>query len=150
MVIGIIPLVAGIICLVPLVYLIVMRRRAQSWETTNGVVTESEVVSFISTVGHHSQKHKASICYEYDVGGKRFEGSQIGFMNPIFRRRSNAESKAQEFPVGTDVAVCFDPSDPSKAVLNSAVSSAKIIMFAAISVVLITLGLLLAAGVFSF
>jgi hypothetical protein len=59
---------------------------------------------------------RPAIKYEYQMGGHRYLGSTVSFLEiPVF---ISAIQKVKEYPAGADVEVYYDPAHPGQAVLE--------------------------------
>lgn len=93
-------------------------RGAQSWRTTTGKVTRSEVRAQKRRDMDDRERTRSvpSVGYEYTVDGRRFSGDRISLAEII--PESDIESTLDRYPVGKQVTVYYDPANPKKAVLE--------------------------------
>lgn len=92
------------------------RRRAAAayaWPTTQGVVLDSTVKSTFNK-GSYAPK----ITYGYSVGGQRYQSSVMSRDFESGSSRDTAEAKANQYPVGREVVVRYNPEKPQEAVLE--------------------------------
>jgi hypothetical protein len=93
-------------------------RQSQSWLSTEGLITKSDVVVKVKRVGKlgkNSRKRKtrrASIEYQYQVDGIKYHSHRV-----TFGMVESADELVAEYPNHKRVIVYYDPSDPSSAVL---------------------------------
>ena len=90
-------------------------KKSAEWPPTNGAITASnlQVRYFRGTKGYY-----AAIRYRYRVADRDYEGDQISF-NRVHAATADAWQKViDEYPVGKDVKVFYDPKNPSTAVLE--------------------------------
>jgi Protein of unknown function (DUF3592) len=102
---------------------------SQSWPSTTGQITDSQVSRSQSTDsdGDTSTSYSAQVAYTYQVGEQTYSGKQIAFgFNPSYSSESKAQADAARYPVGSQVPVYYDPSKPSDAVLQRQVSGSKV------------------------
>jgi hypothetical protein len=93
---------------------------AENWPTVAGGVLSSEVVIHRShsSRGYATVNYMPKVSYEYQVNGQKYMGDGIGFGTATFGKKK-ADEIAAIYPQGTPVTVHYDPSDPSKAVLET-------------------------------
>lgn len=94
---------------------------AQSWPTVSGKVIESQVTS-------RQQKRKGStrtvydfqLKYAYEVNSRSYEGSRLSFhQRNGFAKEEQAKKILTPYPVGTKVAVHYQPDKPGVAILDT-------------------------------
>lgn len=100
-------------------------KRAVTWPTTEGRVTESRVIR------NETGTWGAKVEYAYTIDGAQY-ASQIvnvdGTVNVGFTDKY-AKRTVEEFPVGSTVIVHFDPDEPECSFLKTAPSSASTVRF---------------------
>lgn len=95
-------------------------KKAQSWQTTTGRITHSKVRPVKQRGDHHENvRNQPSVSYEYIVHGKRFTGERISLAEII--PESDIEVILERYPVGAQVTVYYDLSDPKQSVLERAI-----------------------------
>ena len=81
---------AAIISLILFAALVKMKeaRAAQTWQTTRGKITRSEIraVRKRKMDGRENMRNAPAITYEYTVNGKRYTGERISLMEIIPER----------------------------------------------------------------
>ena len=87
---------------------------ANGWPTTKGVVQSSEVAL---VKGGKGDGHVPAVTYAYSVSGVSYVGDRIHFRD-VSEMPEQAERAVASFPVGAEVAVHFDPDEPSKSLLR--------------------------------
>ncbi|MBK8575895.1 MAG: DUF3592 domain-containing protein [Elusimicrobia bacterium] len=103
--------------------------RSADWSTTVGQITESRLVSEVDL-------YRVEIRYTYEVAGKSYMGERVSslgvFVDP---------GLVEKYPKGKTVTVTYNPSDPSKAVLEpgTKVNWPKFPLFALLVTVLMVL-----------
>ena len=106
--IGIVLLVMGLIILLGAVKLFFQSSASSRWSSELGVVTVSE-----TTTGN------ALLVYSYTVHGVRYENNRRSFFSEgAIESPDYAEEVVQQYPVGKEVTVYYNPDDPSDAVLE--------------------------------
>ncbi|MCC6792129.1 MAG: DUF3592 domain-containing protein [Thermomicrobiales bacterium] len=88
---------------------------SRSWPTASGVVTASRVVDD----SYRTNDFEPYVTYSYAVAGKPYVGDVVRSGGFDYRSQRSAEAKLADYPVGSTVAVRYDPDDPSRAVLES-------------------------------
>jgi hypothetical protein len=113
----------GALLLILGLYSTIMDTSASNWPVTEGTITSSQVVSWGSG-GHDPIDYRPSITYQYHVGGKTYNGSQIssgatfyGGVNVDEYEQANAI--VSNYPVGSMVQVHYNPNNPNNAVLET-------------------------------
>lgn len=95
-------------------------RASASWPTTAGEVVRSSVVVDSSRIrgGGYNLSYRADVRYRYEVAAKNFESSTFTFgVQRSFVERTQAESEVALYPVGRNVQVYFDRSEPATSCL---------------------------------
>lgn len=91
-------------------------KASETWPTTNGVVKESSVSR---KKNKDSTTFAPEICYEYRVHGQKHFSSKMGIGGTTsYSSSAKAHSIANEYPVGSQVKVTYDPQNPGYGVLN--------------------------------
>jgi hypothetical protein len=89
---------------------------SKSWPSTLGVVEVSDVDVSRDDDG---TTYAADVVYVYRVGDHEYRGAEIQAGGSVrSSSRSSALKVVNRYPVGTDVAVYYDPADPTEAVLQ--------------------------------
>jgi hypothetical protein len=117
------------------------KKATETWLSTPGEIVSSElsVHRSHSSKGVSTVNFKPELNYEYQVADQKFNGSQIGFGSAAYSK-SKADKIIAPYPKGAKVTVYYDPSDPSKAVLETKAIGAM--NFVALGIILITLGII--------
>jgi hypothetical protein len=104
------------------------------WPVAKGRVLSSKVEQYTQIVGSRSTGgrsrmtlYRPVVLYEYEVGGRRFEGDRVA-QSPGLNRGvvEFAEKVAQRYPVGASVDVRFNPKRPGECVLEPRVPASWI------------------------
>lgn len=91
--------------------------QARSWPTTRGVIEVSEVIQSKNSDG--DRMYSADIVYAYKVEEQSYEGSEVTFGgNYKSGDRSQWTRLANQYPVGSEVEVHYDPEVPGISVLQ--------------------------------
>lgn len=92
------------------------------WETAEGTVLSGEVEHRFNPFGKAREMNEywPIVRYEFRVLGERYEGDRThaGFDADFYYVRDFAEATLQEYPVGSEVQVYYDPNDPSVSALQ--------------------------------
>lgn len=97
--------------------------QALSWDTTQGVVTQS----FVDSRGSN---YAPRVEYTYAVGDRQFTGSQITFGGTINTAGSaDARQTVAKYPTGKRIAVHYEPDNPSSSVLETGISATSSFAF---------------------
>ncbi len=93
---------------------------SRGWPAAAGVVTRSEVVSFMQGGGKGGPQRyfRAEVAYRYQVQERVWQGERLWFPYQPTRQQAGAEAIVARYPAGTTVAVHYNPSQPSQAVLE--------------------------------
>lgn len=98
-------------------------KAAASWPQVMGTVHFSFVGTQHVATGSSSRsstetRHAPRVSYTYDVDGKEFKSTRIGFGNYSRRSADAGRKVAERYPKGADVSVHYNPAKPSEAVLE--------------------------------
>jgi hypothetical protein len=102
---------------------------SQDWPATAGQITEARVSRHTSTDsdGDTSEHYSPIVRFRYQVASQEYEGSKIAFgFQQSFGSHAKAQSALARFPVGAQVSVYYDPSNPSDAVLERKAGSSTV------------------------
>lgn len=102
-------------------YRLAQARAARSWTQTTGEILSSEV----ALSGFHGGWYKPVVSFRYVADGSTYEGDAIQTARAAYASESAAASIAARYPVGSKVAVYFDPQKPWTAVLETGDSAAR-------------------------
>ncbi|MDE1861151.1 MAG: DUF3592 domain-containing protein [Candidatus Micrarchaeota archaeon] len=102
--------------------------QSSSWATSQGVITHSSVIveqpSGSSCARGCPPRYSPLITYSYNVNGKVLDGTNVTFFNNydnVFGF-NYAYQIVSEYPVGSNVTVHYNPSNPSEVVLQAGFS----------------------------
>lgn len=96
-------------------------RASAAWPSVDGVVERSEVTTHR---GHEKQTmYSPEVAYRYNVDGKDFQGSMVAFGGDFSSNNSShAYAVTEQYPVGKEVSVYYEPDAPGHAVLEPGVT----------------------------
>lgn len=96
-----------------------MSKKAASWPTVQGQITAS---NFEVDRDSEGDTYKTKISYSYNVLGQELTGKKIAFGYSGSSSEKFHRDIHNALPINTSVAVRYDPSDPSRAVLSYGVN----------------------------
>lgn len=93
-----------------------VQQASQTWRTTNGKVIKSRV----EVTGGDTASVKPRVIYEYEVWGRVYQNDQIRAGDKFWSMRSSqsAYDVIDQYPVGMDVMVFYNPDDPAESALE--------------------------------
>lgn len=113
--------------------------QAQSWS-----VTECKVIT--SAVGRHtgddSTTYSVDISYDYEVDGKVYHSDRYKFMSGSSSGYNGKKEVVDQYPPGKVIRCYYDPSDPSKSVIERGFTSDM--LFGLIPLFFVVVGLAIA------
>ncbi len=114
-------------------------KKMRTWRSTLGEVTVSDIEERKHQEGFFSGRYyKPRVCYKFVVDGKTFTGSNFSSQNFTIGFKEEAQELMKNFPPGKNVTVYFDPTEPTKSVLelpNYAAARVFLIVGSAIGVI---------------
>jgi Protein of unknown function (DUF3592) len=95
-------------------------KESETWPSVPGVITDSEITSYVRTNNGKSQTmYSAEVKAVYEVDGKQYSTSMINLAGSSSTSvRSSVQTKVQKYPKGAAVVVFYDPEYPDRAVLE--------------------------------
>jgi uncharacterized membrane protein len=127
-------------------------RASQNWQETTGTILYSGVQERRSSNGRggRSVSYYPQVVYEYRVMGQQFQGNQIRFGGEVgFGFYGMVERRVTEnFPVGKQVSVFYNPDAPQQAVLERKTSSRSPILIGVAIFIIIMLVITLVPTLF--
>ena len=131
-VIGMLALIAGTVVGVAAVAMIAVARTSRRWPTVPGRIVRSEI-----------RDGRAVIRFVYTVQGEEHEGFDVAAGDWPYRSAGSAVRRVQQYPVGAQVNVYYNPSQPSVAMLVPGLVAdvfylpvvATLLMFVAVSLI---------------
>jgi hypothetical protein len=102
---------------------------ASGWPVTGGHIVSSTVEHYRTRVGGARSGtlttfYEPVVEYSYRVNGREYHSTQLSFGGKAAGGEQVAQTKAAQYPPGTDVVVHYDPKNPSNAVLDLKVAYA--------------------------
>lgn len=115
----------------------VARAAQKHWSTTDGVVLASGLDAFdgADRKSRTTPRYVLQVVYEYRVNEQTYEGRQVGFGGTSYAMET-ARKKLRLYPQGVLVTVYYDPTNPSKAVLEPDAAGAWIYLFLGLIILL--------------
>lgn len=92
---------------------------SRAWPSVRGRVYAARVIEVQARPfeGHKYTDYQPEIRYEFTVGGKEYAGNRYTLLASRVPWRSDAEKIVTQYPIGREVDVYYDPSDPNRCVL---------------------------------
>ena len=117
---------------------------SENWPPTMGTVRDASVVTLRIPRGKTSVTgYRARIEFEYVVAGTAYRGDHLSFCQPPSLEKQAAEARLTPYPIGTRVEARYDPTDPTRGVLEPGRAEAcEPLLAAAWREMLLSLGLL--------
>ena len=94
---------------------------SKNWPAANGQITISKIHEGWSedSDGDRFRSYQADVQFVYQVNGQTLNGSQIAFgVKSSDRNPKNAQVAVNNYPVGKNVPVYYNPANPGEAVLE--------------------------------
>ncbi|MCH8907979.1 MAG: DUF3592 domain-containing protein [Candidatus Heimdallarchaeota archaeon] len=115
---GIFMILFGMGIIAAAIYPIILAIKSQSWPTTLGKVTISEI-NVITDKERTSYEHL--MAYEYELNGSTYASDKLEYRFFKFGGTRSIRKIVDDYPVGREVVVHYDAHDPWTAVLNTAI-----------------------------
>lgn len=112
--------------------------KTKSWSTTTGVITNSYVET--SYGSKNSVIYTPYVVYEYQVGGLTYTGYRVHLSTGGSGDYGAAQSIVNNYFIGRDVTVYYDPNSPSSSVLETG-SDSGILMFLGVGGAFLAIGI---------
>jgi hypothetical protein len=84
-------------------------------KTAPGKITHKEI--YTSGLSN-SKRYHVLVKYSYEVGGKKFESSRIGYMRFFYNTQESAEKSIDSYKLDAPVTVYYSPTDPEDSYLE--------------------------------
>jgi len=101
---------------------IVIRKKlktSEAWPKTTGVILESTIQSeWVRSGSGRNYVVSPKVIYEYHVDEKRYASSQLALVERNSANENLALGKAEKYPKGQQVVVCYNPRKPDFATLE--------------------------------
>jgi hypothetical protein len=93
-------------------------KKTLHWPTTTALILDSKMNEDQgrNAMGGVNVSYLITASYEYTVSGKKYQGDRVTFGRPAFNFIS-ASSISEQFAVGKQVPVSYDPANPAESVL---------------------------------
>jgi hypothetical protein len=94
-------------------------KAARTWQTARGKITRSEVrAKKVNDTNRRGQKtvNYPAVTYEFSIKGRRYTGERISLAEII--PESEIEPTLERYPLGAEVTVYYNPSNPNQSVLE--------------------------------
>ncbi len=96
-------------------------RASRGWPSTIGYVVRSEVLREAYSLGETEQTFAPAIEYSYTVSGRQWHGRTVSAVPRLYTTfRDRADDVCRRYVTGAEIAVYYDPSDPSRSCLEPA------------------------------
>jgi len=115
---------------------------SQNWPSVPGTITTAEVKKSISHDDDNNEiiNYYPFVEYTYQVAGRQFSAKRLSFGALVAPKNpAVVQEKLQKYPVGGQVAVFYDPQNPSDAVLERQAGGFKMGMIIGIICLVISL-----------
>jgi hypothetical protein len=94
-------------------------RQSLSWPTVEGEIAHSAILYQTNTTNTNDRAtFKADISYRYKINGKNYSSAKVSHLDFATSSTSRAQSLVERYPDKSRVTVCYNPADPSEAVLE--------------------------------
>lgn len=121
---------------------------SDKWPFTVGKITEFQLKADRDDEGRKI-RYIPQISYVYQVEGKILDGKRIRFGRaPSFRSKYDAEEFLESYPVGAEINVFYDPSNPKKSVLIKEFLDYKKDIWTGVILILVMMGMFCALQIF--
>lgn len=84
----------------------------ESWQSTDAVVWQSEA----APPGGEGEPSRFVIGYHYQVGGRAYSGHELA-LGTYKETDETTQALLEAFPVGREITIFYDPSDPARSVV---------------------------------
>lgn len=135
----------GVGMLIKLVQQFGKLQQSKHWISTSGKITSSDLDAQVTTEddGYQTTTYLAKVNFTYEANGNTYESDRVnidyGMRTSNIRKQ---QSVVEQYPVGSNVTVYYDPEDPSQSVLEKKVNGAFTTIL--VSAVFIAIGVVLA------
>jgi hypothetical protein len=91
-------------------------RGAENWPRVDGVVTGTRIDKTQATRG--GPMYHPVVLYRYELRGVAYQGDRLAFGFSVMKgSHSGAEEFLRAYPVGSPIAIRYDPASPDKSVI---------------------------------
>lgn len=98
-----------------LIVMVIQTMHSWSYPVTHGAITHSEVRR---NAGANGKSIRAEVKYQFRIADRNFTGSTLSFFNMNWSSRQEADRVVQSLPVGKQVEVFYNPSEPNDSALS--------------------------------
>jgi hypothetical protein len=108
--------------LVPVaIYRIAQAMQSSNWPTAPGVIRQSEYITVLVPRQRKGslQEHVLQMSYDYEVNGQQYTGTRRTMMSATTLSEQTARDIVAKYPVGSNVKVYYNPSNPSHCCLET-------------------------------
>ena len=117
-------------------------RASLDWPSVPGVVVEFFVDEYRDA--NQDPSYYARVRYDYRVDGQYFRGGQVKFgIEKSFTGQRGAQKALEDYPVGQEVVVYYDPLDPTNAVIDRSDSQVQLFLWIGGGIALLGFAILL-------
>lgn len=104
--------------------------RSRSWPQVKGKVIASEVTRSSGSIssGSSSTRFRASITYEYVVGGTTYIGDRVGVSDSGSTSSAKHHRIAARYPPGAEITVYHHPDKVDQALLEPGIRGATVVL----------------------
>ena len=99
---------------------------SEKWPQTDGEITNAEVISFQS---EGQNMYRASLVYTYEVEGTQYHSDAIEQGISSTSIQYFPKRKVERHPIGSKVAVFYNPAQPAEALLEPGLGIFKYIFY---------------------
>jgi hypothetical protein len=92
----------------------------KKWPVTKGIITRSEVAGIM--------KYYPSITYSYIIDTVTYNSTNISNMNFNTKNRRVAEEFINKYPLGSEIMVHYNRTNPSEALLEPGINSGNVLL----------------------
>lgn len=108
------------------VLVVIEAHSAANWPTVEGTIINSTLEHRVNTTSSGKGKwyYEARIKYGYSVDGVGYESKRVDFKSASYQYKSEVipSTIVRRYPANKTVAVHYNPKDPKKAVLETAIT----------------------------
>ncbi len=120
-------MVAGGLCTLLGVGLLVRAHRSRQWNTAEGTIMQNDIVTdsaAITSVGvAQGALYRALLQYRYTVDDREYTASTVSAADMATNSIERARKVAEKYQAGSSVTVYYDPRKPSRAVLQPGITA---------------------------
>lgn len=95
-------------------------QETKKWPVTTGIVTVSEIAGAI--------KYYPSVSFSYNIDKVDYTSTRISQINFTSKKKSVVEKTLKKYPVGSEVKVYYNGSNPAEALLEPGINTGNIML----------------------